>query len=269
MLIELARPSAGKVAALLAGLDHQLSVAAVLAGAMPGAVFVDDGERPGAVFVYSPEGSFVGGDPVAGFVVGLREHLAATFVPERDGDLVLSFDHDGWLPVAPEILPGLVQDEVPRRHYLHRGAWRRPRLELPPGYRIAPIDAALLRQAYVPGHVRTWIESNWGSETAFLTNGFGVVALHEENVVASWSLADCVADDRAEIGIHTAPEHRRLGLATEVTAAAVATAFDRGLTEVGWHCNEDNQGSYRTAEAAGFTLHRRYVSFAYHRQRET
>jgi RimJ/RimL family protein N-acetyltransferase len=72
------------------------------------------------------------------------------------------------------------------------------------------------------------------------------------------NLADCIVAGRAEIGIETAPEHRRRGLATQVTAAAVAMAFDRGLTEVGWHCNDDNTGSYRTAESVGFRLARRY-----------
>ncbi|WP_460523347.1 GNAT family N-acetyltransferase [Flindersiella endophytica] len=237
----------------------------MLAGAMPGAVFVDDGGRPGAVFLHSPEGNFVGGDPAnARFVADLRRHLAATFVPERDGDLVLSFDHDGWLSVAPELLPGLVGILVRRRYYVHRGGRVRPRPDLPPGYRIAPIDSGLLRQQFVPGHVRGWIESNWGGEPAFLAGGFGVAALQGE-VVAGWSLADCVVADRAEIGIHTAEDHRRRGLAAQVAAAAVAAAYDRGLTQVGWHCNDDNVGSYRTAESVGFTLRRRYVSFAYRR----
>jgi RimJ/RimL family protein N-acetyltransferase len=225
---------------------------------MPGAAFVDDPIRPRSVFVHSPEGNFVGGDPNnLGFVTDLRAHLEATFDAERDGDLVLSFDHDGWLSVAEAIVPDLFLFKVPRRHYVYRG--ERPRLgpNPPPGYRIAPIDAALLERQQVPGHMWEWIAGNWGGVDGFLTHGFGAVAVHGEAVV-SWSLADCIVADRAEIGIHTAPEHRRRGLAAQVTAAAVAIALDRGLTEVGWHCNDDNPGSYRTAESVGFRLTRRY-----------
>jgi len=263
LLTKLSRHAYAMVAPLLTGLDHQLSVAAVLAGAMPGEVFVDDPVRPSAVFVHSPEGNFVGGDPTnVLFGTDLREHLAATFVPERVGDLVLSFDHDGWPPVAQMIAPDLVLFAVPRRHYLYRGEQPRPRPNPPPGYRIAPIDAALLQHRQVPSHLRSWMDSNWGGEDGFLAHGFGAAALHGE-VIASWSLADCIIADRTEIGIHTAPEHRRRRLATQVAAAAVAIAFDRGLTQVGWHCNDDNPGSYRTAESVGFTLQRRYHIFGY------
>jgi RimJ/RimL family protein N-acetyltransferase len=252
-------PSAYDTAAdLLAGLDHQLSARAVLADATPGAVFVDDPTRPSAVFVHSPEGNFVGGDPTNDrFVTDLRAHLTAAFDVERDGDLVLFFDHDGWLSVAEAIVPDLFLFKVPRRHYLFSGERPEPERNLPPGYRIAPIDAALLERQQVPDDVREWMDDNWGGVDGFLARGFGAAAVHGETVV-SWSLADCIVAGRAEIGIETAPEHRRRGLATQVTAAAVAIAFDRGLTEVGWHCNDDNTGSYRTAEAAGFRLARRY-----------
>lgn len=243
---------------LLAGLDYQLSARAVLAGAMPGAVFVDDPTRPSAVFVHSPEGNFVGGDPTnLGFAADLHTHLAAAFNAERDGDLVLSFDHDGWLPVAEAIVPDLVLVKVPRRHYLLRGERSDLKPNVPPGYRIAPIDAALLEHQEVPDHVWEWVDGNWGGVDGFLTHGFGAAAVHGETVV-SWSLADCIVANRAEVGVHTAYEHRRRGLAVQVTAAAVAIAFDRGLTEIGWHCNDDNTGSQRTAESVGFKMERRY-----------
>jgi RimJ/RimL family protein N-acetyltransferase len=208
--------------------------------------------------VHSPEGNFVGGDPTnLGFVADLRAHLAAVFDAERDGDLVLSFDHDGWLPVAKAIVPDLQLFKVPRRHYVIRGGLPKPRPNLRPGYRIAPIDAVLLEHQEVPDHVWEWMDGNWGGVDGFLTHGFGAAAVHGETVV-SWSLADCIVADRAEVGIHTADEYRRRGLAGQVTAAAVAIAFDRGLTEIGWHCNDDNMASRRTAESAGFRMERQY-----------
>lgn len=257
MLTQLARPESARVAPLLSGLDHQLSVAAVLAGTMPGLVLVDDAARANAVFLHSPEGNFVGGEPTNGFVTDLRAHLAGAFVPERDGDLVISFDHEGWTSSAPRIAPDLTLSTVPRRHYLFRAEQPRPRPEPPAGYRLVPIAADLLRRRQVPAHLRGWIDSNWGGEDAFLAGGFGAAAVHGD-MIAGWSLADCAAGDRTEIGIRTAPEHRRRGLATQVAATAVGIALDRGFREIGWHCDEDNAGSYRTAETSGFTLQRRY-----------
>lgn len=262
MLAEIHPPDAADAAPLLAGLGHQLSVAAVLAGTMPGVVLVDDAVKPNSVFVSSPEGIFIGGDSTEAFAADVRERLAATYVLERDGDLVVSFDHDGWDRLAAAIVPELAMFRVRRRHYLLRTDQPRRRPSPPPEVRIVPISAALLRHPRLPDHVRSWIDGNWGGEKVFLARGFGVAAVQDERIV-SWSVADCVLADHAEIGIHTVPEYRRRGLATQVTAAAVRDAFDRGLTQVGWHCNEDNPGSYRTAEAVGFTLHRRYDYVAY------
>nr|WP_272955894.1 GNAT family N-acetyltransferase [Actinopolymorpha rutila] len=264
MLTRLPQHAYAAVGPLLAGLDHQLSLVAVLAGAMPGQVFADDAVRPSAVFVHSPEGNFVGGDPTNSRVVaGLREHLAATFLPGRDEDLVLSCAHDdGWTQAAQMLAPELTHVAVLRRHYLFGTEQPMPRPNPPPGYRIVPIDAAFLRQQNVPGHLRRWMEGNWGSKDGFLSHGFGAAALHGD-AVAGWSLADCIVANRAEIGIHTTPEHRRRGLASQVAGAAVTLAFDQGLTEVGWHCNDDNIGSYRTAESVGFKLQRLYHLFAF------
>lgn len=262
MLAEIDPPDAARAMPLLTGLGHQLSAAAVLAGTMPGLALVDDAVKPSSVFVSSPEGIFIGGDPTDGFAAAVRERLAATYVPERDGDLVVSFDHADWERLASAMVPELAPFRVPRRHYLLRMDQPRRRPSPPAGVRIVPIDAALLRHARLPDHVRSWIDGNWGGEANFLARGFGVAAVQDERIV-SWSVADCVLADRAEIGIHTVPECRRRGLATQVTAAAVMDAFDRGLAQVGWHCNEDNPGSYRTAEAVGFTLHRRYHYFTY------
>jgi RimJ/RimL family protein N-acetyltransferase len=150
---------------------------------------------------------------------------------------------------------------VPRRQYLYRGEPPRLTSDPQPGYRVAAIDAALLERLHVPAHMREWMDGDWGGADGFLTRGFGAVAVHGEDVV-SWSLAECIVADRTEIGIHTAPEHRRRGLAAHVTAAAVTIALDRGLTEIGWHCNDDNPGSYRTAESVGFRLARRYHFYA-------
>ena len=84
--------------------------------------------------------------------------------------------------------------------------------------------------------------------------------MHEQQVV-SWSIADCVSGERCEIGIHTLPEYRRQGLATITAAAAVDFAFSHGFKVVGWHCDDDNVGSWKTAEKVGFFKERDYVFY--------
>jgi hypothetical protein len=38
-------------------------------------------------------------------------------------------------------------------------------------------------------------------------------------------------------------------------------ALSHGLSEVGWHCADDNPGSFRTAEKVGFELERCYTGY--------
>jgi len=129
LLTKLSRHAYATVAPLLTGFDHQLSVAAVLGAAMPGEVFVDDPVHPSVVVVHSPEGTFVGGTPAnADFVAEIREHLAGALVPEPVGDLVLSFDHEGWSALSPMLAPDLTCFAVPRRHYLYQAG----QLPVPP-----------------------------------------------------------------------------------------------------------------------------------------
>jgi hypothetical protein len=76
-------------------------------------------------------------------------------------------------------------------------------------------------------------------------------------------MSDCVAGNEAEIGIYTVPEYRRLGLGTIAVAATVEHCFNQGMDFVGWHCNDDNTASQRTAQRVGFelqkTLERHYI----------
>ncbi len=61
------------------------------------------------------------------------------------------------------------------------------------------------------------------------------------------------AGDRCELGIGTAEEHRRRGLATLSGSAVIRGAVSRGITEIGWHCYAMNAASVATAERLGFT----------------
>jgi RimJ/RimL family protein N-acetyltransferase len=70
-----------------------------------------------------------------------------------------------------------------------------------------------------------------------------------------------VSGEGCEIGIRTAPDHRRRGLGGAAAAAAVDDALAHGFAMVGWHCPEENVGSIRTAEKVGFRLEREYAAY--------
>jgi hypothetical protein len=70
--------------------------------------------------------------------------------------------------------------------------------------------------------------------------------------IASCCIADCVIDDKCELGISTDIQYRRRGLATLVVAAAVDHCLATGISNIGWHCLQSNRGSIAVAEKVGF-----------------
>lgn len=259
-----------RVRPLFAGLDFQLSAAAVLDGMNPGRVLVDDPAQPRCALICSPEGLYLAGD--ASHQPFHQAVSAAIFEGRIYDDPTIGHffvvENDVWADRIPDIFAPRPPIVAERRHYVCTALALDWRSALPDGYSAYPIDAALLARPGLrtPDHLHGWIENNWGSREDFLARGFGAVTVDEAadagaNAVVSWSLADCVSGSGGEIGIHTDPAYRRRGLAAITAAAAVEQGFARGLTVVGWQCAEDNVGSYRTAERVGFTLERRYTAY--------
>lgn len=253
-----------RVRELFAPLDYELITSAVLERTTPGVVFVDDVEDPRSAFMRSTEGSFlVGRDGNAAFNDGLQRLITDTIfhVESGENELYVGVYPEGWVGRLESLLQ---RSSIPvrRRRYVCRSLVLDWQATVPEGYTVRPIDATLLDQQdlEIPAHIPSWISSNWGSRPAFLARGFGHCVMHGATV-ASWSLADCRSGDRCEIGIHTAPEYRQRGLATVAAATNVNQALTHGFREVGWHCNVDNVGSWRTAEKVGFELADEYTMY--------
>jgi RimJ/RimL family protein N-acetyltransferase len=241
---------------------------AVIDGMCPGRIYVDDVKQPQTAFICSAEGYFLAGDfENTDFNRALSDLIYDT---GESGQTVRAGEDAMNLDVFPKTwehhLSTLFPDRTPlieqRRKYVCtqlRVDWKKL---LPDGYSVHPIDGYLLEQSGVkiPDHVHEWIGANWGNREYFFQHGFGFGLVHEQQVV-SWSVADCVSGSRCEIGIHTLPEYRRRGLATIMVAATVDFCFSQGGTSVGWHCNANNVGSWKTAEKAGFVKERDYVFY--------
>lgn len=273
MLTELSREHFARVSTLFAPLaEYNVSIGGVLAGYNPGFVAVDDPDAPRTAFMSTPEGSHLAGEienPAfwAAFPAYMRDALFARREWERLY-LVLTSE---WGAALADLVGSPPVAET-RRHYVCRTLQHDWRAYLPEGFTVQRLDAELLAQAaWMPdwaaeswAHINRWAETCWGSHAAFLENGFGFVTLHDGEIV-SWSLADGRDDTpdgaRCEIGIHTLRDYRRRGLAAITAAAAVEHALTQGFAEVGWHCSEDNPGSFHTAERVGFRLERRYTNY--------
>jgi RimJ/RimL family protein N-acetyltransferase len=264
MIFELERIDYPKARVLYRELEFHLTSFAVLDGMNPGRVFVEDPAAPKSSFMISPEGSYLAGTPDnEKFNSALNEALfSGALFDRKDTWLYFILSSDGWIDQLGSICAPRSPLAVARRHYVCRHLVLDWRNRIPDGFTVRPIDGTLLSETSleIPEHILEWIQNNWGSTADFLQRGFGAVTLHGNKIV-SWSVADCRSGDGCEIGIQTDPEYRQRGLAAITAAAAVETAFSSGFSMVGWQCNEDNAGSFRTAERVGFELERCYTMY--------
>jgi len=259
---------------LFAGMaEWNVYVTAVLQQTSPGRVYVDNLETPRSGFAISIDCAYLVGDPNnSAFNEALKAELFTTLmagdrVNPDDPELVICVDSTDWELTLADILGEWRWPPIWGSNHYYRFA--QPRLDwraaLPTGYAIARLDAQLLAMqgGRLPQHIVDSIRIGWQGEPNFLQNGFGFVALHGEEIVC-WCLADVTVGEACEIGIQTAPAHRRRGLATAVVAATVDYCQQAGFKQIDWHCGADNPGSIGTAVNAGFELERPYNFYIFY-----
>jgi RimJ/RimL family protein N-acetyltransferase len=270
MIYELKQQDYEKVRPLYQNMDYHLTIRAVIEGTSPGRIFVDNVREPKTAFICSVEGYFLTGNSEnADFNRALGElirNISETGDTVREGENAINLDvyPQTWETKLSLLFTGRTPLIEQRRKYQStqlRVNWKK---QIPDGYSIHRLDRQLLERlaGNVPEHLFGWMKANWGGRENFLGRGFGYCLLHGERMV-SWCIADCVSGDQCEVGIRTIPDYRRRGLARLTVAAAIDYCLSYKFKSVGWHCNEDNIGSWKTAEKVGFTKARDYVFHVY------
>jgi RimJ/RimL family protein N-acetyltransferase len=267
MIHELKKRDYQKVLPLFKELGWNLITSAVIEGTSPGRVYTDCVGDPRTAFMCTVEGYYLAGyDNNDEFNSSLNKLIfekifAGDTVRKDETDVAIGFHPNSWEEKMSIIFQGRIPLTTARRHYvcteLRVNQWKD---HVPKGFTTQRIDERLLRtpQLKIPEHLKGWMKTNWGSTSDFVKKGFGFCTLHDKQVV-SWSVADCTSGDACEIGIHTCEDYRRQGLATLTAAAAVDYALSNGFRYVGWHCDEYNLPSIKTAEKVGFKLERKYI----------
>lgn len=92
---------------------------------------------------------------------------------------------------------------------------------------------------------------SWETPAQFFAHGFGYCVIHK-NKAAAAAFTAAAAADAVDIGVETAAEYRRQGLAKIAAAAVMREARQRGLAMC-WAHHADNIGSMKTAQALGFS----------------
>jgi len=272
MFTELREDQYERARDLFRGLDHSLSIHALIDGYNPGRLFVDDVDQPRTALALTVEGYLLAGeDGNPATNEALRRLFEEQIFTGKvfvgvDSCMVLAIDPDTWEARLPELIPTHPADKLPRYLYLCKEVKLDWRSRVPEGYSVRRIDRALVEDPDLAftNAVEEWtpLGQGWGSLDNFLENGVGFCVVHGDEIVARCQ-ADCRAGERIDVGIITDPAHRRRGLASTVAAATVEYCLGHGFSTVGWHCDYDNPGSWKTAEKVGFERAREYFYYYY------
>ena len=228
---------------------------AVLEGVQEGQVFVNDLAHPTAALMITWDvWGYLAGDPYNDrFNSALNQALFSREIIGTDTfGLLLHCHPTDWRETLPVVFQPRQPLKVTRRHYVGRESRYDWRANTPQGFEIKWIDETLLDhiEEEVPDDVKRLLEKR-GRDGDPLRKGFGSAAVHDGKIVAH-AAVDCVVGDIGEIGLFTAEDFRRRGLATVTSAATVEYGLSFGMAAIIWDCSAANAGSVRTAEKLDF-----------------
>jgi GNAT superfamily N-acetyltransferase len=244
-------------------LAHHLAITSILAGVTPGRIFVDDPAHPRAALAWTKHRLYLAAADTAidaAHIEDLRRLFAETIYPQARAAgqevFVAAYAPDAWSPALEAALAGAQIYANRRQYYVCRAPVQDWRRRLPASFELVSVDRALLADARLGNraHLAEEMCSERPSVDDFLARSFGVAVLCGDEI-AGWCLSEYNTATRCEVGIETGEAYRRRGLGTAMTLALAETAFNRGLTEVGWDCWARNVPSSATAIKAGFTLY--------------
>jgi len=237
-----------------------LVIDAMIAHPIPAVAWVDDPAAPRAALVWDQAYNYY----CLGSQACLENVLKDTVLPQARAagrDIgIFHYAPGEWESALPVLLPGIPMKTLARSFYAFEASTV-INAPLPPGYRLQPIDAALLADERI-GHredILAELRLMWARPEDFLEVGFGYCILHESSI-ACWCTAEYLSEGKCGIGIETQQEHRRKGLATAAATAVVRESLSRGLTPH-WDCWATNLPSARVAEKVGFTLQEAYAVY--------
>ena len=196
------------------------------------------------------------------FIDEMSNTFANELIPAhtaRGNDAYLVYaDGEAWNTVLTSLFPAPKLYHGTRQYYEITDFAPKTDLQLPNGFSMELITAELLAsnlEGLDP--VKEEICSERASVEDFLARSFGICPVYE-NGIAGWCMSEYNVGDRCEIGIATAPNHQRKGIATLAARYFLGEAQRRGYIRVGWDCWIRNEASVATARKAGFTLIEEY-----------
>jgi GNAT superfamily N-acetyltransferase len=231
-----------------------LAVQTVLAGLLPGRVYVDDPTNPGTAIVIPSNlhRVYVGGDPESHLLVDVIDTLFKQSCAESY-TLLVYYVPNSWKPLIEHILQKQKIISYWRQLYLLKEPPLKALLPLPAHITIDRIDETMAQDATLMNRQLLLEEicSESPSLEYFFRHNVGFCARDGHKLVG-WCLAEYHYQGRYELGIETIEDYQRKGIATHLASTVISHAFAQGATEIGWHCWAANVPSVASAIKLGF-----------------
>jgi ribosomal protein S18 acetylase RimI-like enzyme len=239
---------------------YHLAVASVLAGIVPGRIYVDDFSSPtSAVLIHANQHRvYVAGEPSARLLADAVQ-LDYQPSPTQRYWFMTHYPSDAWKPIIEQALQRLGLSDSLRYYYRLTQPFAPAPVSLKETIVLAPIERALVEDTSLMNSdlLIDEIHSESPSLESFFRQNFGFCALDGRQLVG-WCLAEYHYQTCYELGIETIEAFQRQGIATHVASAVIKRAFAQGATEIGWHCRANNIPSIATALKLGFQKQREY-----------
>jgi GNAT superfamily N-acetyltransferase len=237
---------------------HLAFAYAVLEQRQGGQVFAEDCPNPRYALVCNDSGFFLAfGEPEeSDLVAQVRQLFHQKLVEENTALFGTSPAWDA--PLAAAFAPFQAQatrrlgfriDPQPGRPPLD---WRE---RIPPGYHIAPIDAALCARiadgSATNGYgIDPWFIRIMGGPEGYAAHGLGCALMHGEQIASLCGYC-AFAHSEAELEVGTVPAYQGKGFATLASAAFLEQCQQKGLLPV-YTCESKNMPSLAVAHKLGF-----------------
>jgi RimJ/RimL family protein N-acetyltransferase len=244
--------------AVYAPLYHNLAIESIIKGLTPATIHVDDPAHPRIALTWFKGRAWLAGNPEEADTApfsALLEQYAEHLRHNSAAAYILHYAPESWEEHLDEIISPLTTRRARRLYYHLDASTRTWDLDAPPCYTLAPVDQHLLTRTNLKNldMVKEEMKSERPTVQDFLEKSIGYCAIHDEEI-AAWCMSEYNAGNRCEIGIATAENHRRRGLATITGSAVIARTLAEGINEIGWHCWANNKPSIATAERLGLQL---------------
>ena len=244
-----------RVRSLFEEMTCHLAVLTVLAGILPGRIYVDDLASPRtAILIPSNQHRvYVSGSPEQSMLGDVIDLLFKQSRAESYGFVVYYDASNQWKQTLEQVLQKHESFSGWRQLYRLRepsSSWSK---SLPEHITIGRINETMIGDSPLENSqlLLEEILSESPSLEHFFRQNFGFSAQDGYTLVA-WCLAEYHYQGRYELGIETIEAYQRQGIAAHLASAVIRHAFAKGATEIGWHCWATNTPSIATALKLGF-----------------